>query len=452
MAQKTKPQAESTPGAASTDATGIAADAYVFGYPLVLMDVTRRLSTAVPAPAGTRAPMNQFVHVRAFPDATFTDVVSPNADTLYSIAWLDLSAEPIVLSVPEMGKRYYLMPLLDAWTNVFSSPGTRTTGNGKQDFAIVGPKWSGTLPNGLTEIKAPTSMVWLIGRTQTNGKADYDAVHAIQDQYRLTPLSAWGTAYSPPTGVPVDATIDTKTPPVQQVAAMDAATFFGRLNALMAANPPAAADAPAVARFATIGVGAGRALDPKGLDASLDAGMKAAETRLQEQINARHKASAKSWDVMPPTMGKYGTDYALRTMVAVIGLGANLSDDAIYPVATSDSEGQPLTGANRYVIRFAKSALPPVQAFWSVTMYNAKQAFIANSLNRYAIGDRDKLKYDADGSLTLYLQHDAPGTDKETNWLPAPTDSFNVVLRLYWPSEEIVDGTWKAPPVERVRA
>ena len=193
-------------------AAKVAEDAYIFGYPLVLMDVTKAVSTAVPKPEGTKAPINQFAHVRAFPDATYTDIVSPNADTLYSLAWLDLAKEPMVLSVPDVGKRFYLMQIMDDWTNVFASPGTRTTGGGKGDFAIVGPQWTGKLPEGVKELKSPTNMVWIVGRTQTNGKDDYPAVRAIQDQYKLTPLSAWGKDYTPPGDVPVAKGVDAKTP------------------------------------------------------------------------------------------------------------------------------------------------------------------------------------------------------------------------------------------------
>ncbi len=211
----------------AANATRTAAkDAYVYGYPLVLMDVTRAKMTNLPSPTGTNAPMDQLVSVRAFPDATFTDVVSPNADTLYSMGWLDLEQGPIVMSVPDTHGRYYLMELLDGWTNVIPSPGKRTTGTGKGDFALTGPGWSGTLPAGVKEIKSPTALVWVIGRTQTNGKADYAAVHAIQDGYKLTPLSAWGKPYTPPKDVPVDPKVDMKTPPVELVAGMDAATFF----------------------------------------------------------------------------------------------------------------------------------------------------------------------------------------------------------------------------------
>ena len=384
MAQSAKTQSTSTATEATTTGAETVADAFIYGYPLVIMDATRRISTAVPSPAPTRAPVNQFAHLPAFPDASFTDVVSPNADTLYSAAWLDLSTEPVVLSVPDMGNRYYLMPMLDAWTNVFSSPGTRTTGNSKKDFAIVGPGWSKPVPDGLTQIKAPTNIVWIIGRTQTNGKKDFDAVHAVQHQYLLTPLSSWGKQYHAPTDVPVDKNAETKTAPVDQVAQMDAATFFGRLNALMVSNPPSAADAPALARFAPFGIGPGKALDPKGLDPVLEAGLKLGRTRLTEEAKKPKGTSVNGWDILSGDIGRYGADYTLRAVVALVGLGANLPDDAVYPHATKDSSGKPLTGANTYTVHFAKGALPPVKAFWSLTMYNAKQFFVDNPINRFA--------------------------------------------------------------------
>lgn len=446
------PTARAAPTPEETQA--VATDAYLYGYPLVIMDATRQVSTAVPRAEGTKAPVNQLNHLRAFPDYTFTDVVSPNADTLYSFGFLDLKAEPMILSVPALGKRFYLMQMMDAWTNVFASPGTRTTGGGKGDFAIVGPRWKGTLPPNVTEIKSPTDMVWIVGRTQTNGKADYAAVHAIQDQYKLTPLSAWGKPYTPPTDVPVPPGIDVKTPPVEQVAKMDATTFFGRLNALMQDNPPAAADAPALARFAAIGVAPGKPFDPKALDPEVakvvEGAAKAGQVRLTKEAKTPHGTKVNGWDILASNTANFGTDYVWRAVVAMVGLGANLPADAIYPHALVDSTGQPLSGSNRYVIRFPKGQLPPVNAFWSITMYNAKQAFVQNLLGRYAIGDRDKLQTAADGSVTIYVQHDSPGKNRESNWLPAPPDSFNLFMRLYWPSQPIIDGTWKVPPVERV--
>lgn len=452
----------STPPAASADADAhaenvqLVADAYLFGYPLMIADVTRQVATTVPKEGGAmKAPVNQFAQMRAFPDYTFTDVVSPNADTLYSSAWLDLSREPMIMSVPDMGKRYYLMMLMDAWTNVFAAPGTRTTGNGKGDFAIVGPRWSGTLPVGIKEIKSPTEMVWLVGRTQTNGARDYPAVRAIQDKYTLTPLSAWGKAYTPPKTSEPAADVDTTTPPPEQVAKMDAATFFGRLNNLMVGNPPTAADAPAMERFAKLGLAPGKSFDPKTLDpavaAALDEGMQAGHAKLIEEAKKPHGTKVNGWEVMAANTANFGTDYNYRAVVALVGLGANLPADATYPHAVVDAEGQPLNGANRYVIRFPEGQLPPVKAFWSITVYNAKQNFVQNPLNRYAIGDRDNLKPDPDGSVTIYVQRDSPGKDKESNWLPTPVDSFNLFMRLYWPDQAIVDGTWKMPPVERVK-
>jgi hypothetical protein len=434
------------------EALSIAEEAYIFGYPLVLMDVTRSAMTAVPKASGHKAPMNQFIHMEAFPDPSMTDVVSPNADTLYSTAWLDVSLEPIVLSLPEMGDRYYLMQMMDAWTNVFASPGTRTTGTDKQDFAISAPGWKGKLPQGLQPMPTPTNMVWILGRTQTNGKEDYSAVHNIQKQYKLTPLTSWGNTYSPPDNVPVEKQVDTKTPPVEQVARMDAVTFFGRLNALMKTQTPTAADNAAMKRFAMIGIAPGAAFDIRKLDLEVVEGLNesinGARTKIAEELKTGIGKNVNGWDVVL-NVGRYGTNYLFRAAVAMFGLGANLPEDAIYPRAAKDADGQLLTGSNRYTIEFPKGQLPPVGAFWSVTAYNSKQFFEENPVKRYAIGDRDKLKTNRDGSLTLYVQHESPGADKESNWLPAPKDQFNLVMRLYWPNKEILDGAWQMPPIRR---
>jgi hypothetical protein len=430
----------------------IAKEAYIFGYPLVLMDVTRQVGTACPSPTAMCAPINQFANAPAFPDHTFTDVVRPNADTLYSAAWLDLSKDPMVLSVPDTKGRYYLMPMLDAWTNVFASPGSRTTGTGKGDFAVVGPGFKGKLPAGLKKIESPTNLVWIIGRTQTNGKADYGAVHAIQKEYKLTPLSAWGKPYTPPAKVPVDPKVS-KEPPVKQVEKMDAQTFFGRLNALMQANPPAAADAKAMQKFAAIGIAPGKKFSLEGLDpavkTALEKGVKDAYQEILAEAKKPRGKVVNGW-ILAYDLGSYGTKYLHRAAVAWVGLGANLPEDAIYPINRVDGEGKPLTGQNKYVMHFTKDQIPPVKAFWSLTLYNDKQAFVENPLNRYAIGDRDKLKFNPDGSLDLYIQHESPGKDKESNWLPAPKDGFDLVLRLYWPKKSVLDGTWAPPPVKKV--
>jgi hypothetical protein len=431
---------------------GIATEAYLFGYPLVLLDMTRQLGTNVPKSGQNAAPLNQFGNMRSFPDATFTTVVSPNADTLYSFAFLDVSQEPMVLSVPEMGNRYYLMQMLDGWTNVFAAPGTRTTGNGKGDFAVTGPLWKGMLPTGVKEIKSLTSMVWIIGRTQTNGKSDFAVVNDIQNKYKLTPLGSFGKPYTVPENVPVDLSVDMKSAPVDQVNKMDAATFFGRLNALMKSNPPAPADAEAIKRFVQIGVAPGKSFDLQGMDSSITqqivGGVRDGLTRISSEARKSHGKNSGGWEFML-NVGRYGTDYLWRAVIALIGLGANIPEDAVYPRSTKDANGQLLTGANQYVVHFQKGQLPPVGAFWSITMYNDRQFFVPNPIDRYAIGDRDKLAFNADGSLTLYLQNESPGKDKESNWLPTPKESFNLLMRLYWPKKEILDGVWNPPKIER---
>jgi hypothetical protein len=433
-----------------------ATEAYVYGYPLVLMEMTKEKMSNVPRPAASgMAPVNQFGNKTSFSDDTFTDVVSPNADTLYSSAWLNLIRGPIVLSVPDVGKRYYLIEMLDGWTNAFDSPGTRTTGGGKGDFAITGPKWSGTLPSGLKQIKAPTNMVWLIGRTETNGNADYAAANAIQAKYKLTPLNAWGKPYTPLTRMPTDPTVDMTTSPVERVAQMDAATFFNKLAMTLEGNPPAPADEAMVAKLASIGVVAGQPFDPNknGSDAQQEVadGVKDGKKKVIELgHNPGIGKVVNGWTVISKGIGTYGTNYDARAGVAWFGLGANLPDDAIYPALRVDGDGQPLNGANKYVLHFDKGQIPPVNAFWSLTIYNAKQAFVANPIRRYAIGDRDKLRFNADGSLDLFVQSASPGKEKESNWLPAPPDSFNFLMRLYWPKEEVLDGTWAPPGLKKV--
>ncbi len=231
----------------------LATDAYIYGYPLVTMEMTRRVITNVAAPEGTRGPMGQFIKLRQYPDASFRDVTAPNADTLYTTAWIDVGKEPWVLSIPDMKGRYFLVPMLDGWTNVFQVPGSRTTGTGAQTYAITGPGWSGALPAGVKQYKSPTNIVWILGRIYCTGTAeDYAAVHALQDQFKLVALSSYGKAYAPPSGT-VDSSIDMKTPVREQVNRMDAAAYFTLLAQLMKTNPPALADAPALAKFAKIG-------------------------------------------------------------------------------------------------------------------------------------------------------------------------------------------------------
>ena len=430
-----------------------ATDAYIYGYPLVTMEFTRRVMTNVAAPEGTRAPMGQFVRAREYPDASFRDVTAPNADTLYPPAWIDLDAEPCVLSIPDMKGRYFLFPMLDGWTNVFQVPGSRTTGTGAQTYAITGPGWSGKLPDGVTQYEAPTNLVWLLGRIYCTGTPeDYAAVHAIQDQCQLVPLSSWGKAYTPPAAT-VDPAIDMKTAVRDQVNALDAKAYFSLLAQLMKANPPAAKDAPALEHFAKIGLVPGQDFDASKLDADFARRIPSLafdRIMLQFKVNEAVKHQ-NGWNFTTQT-GLYGTDYLMRALITAIGLGANRPQDAVYPTSLKDAKNSAYDGAQRYVMHFPKGHLPPVKGFWSLTMYDENYFFVANPLNRYSISARQKLKANKDGSVDLLIQHESPGPDKESNWLPAPAGKFILMLRMYWPDEKdpsIIDGTWKIPAVTK---
>jgi len=436
-------------------ARATAVDAYIYGYPLVTMEMTRRVMTNAAMPGDTRAPMGQLMRMRKFPEPTFVDVTAPNADTLYTTAWFDVGKEPWILSVPDSHGRYYLMPMLDGWTNVFQDPGTRTTGNGPQTYAITGPGWSGTLPLGVTEYKSPTSVVWLLGRIYCSGTPeDYASVHAMQDQMKLYPLSAWGKSYTPPAGN-VDPGIDMKTPVRDQVNRMDAVTYFNLLSKLMVDNPPAAADAPMVARMAEIGFMAGRPFDAAklGTDSPMVLHGISKEAAGKMMMAFRTAGKRENGWMFTTKTGVYGTDYMNRALITAIGLGANLPDDAVYPTSDSDAEGNPYDGTFKYVMHFDKGQLPPAKAFWSLTMYNGQFFFVENPLNRYKLGSANKFVTNADGSVDLYLQHENPGAAKEANWLPAPDGRFIPMLRLYWPETKppsILDGTWKIPAVKKV--
>lgn len=433
------------------DATDIGIEAYIYGYPLVTMEMTRRVMTNVAVPEGAHAPMGQFLLMRKYPDAKFKDITAPNADTLYSTAWLDLTKEPFVLSLPDMDGRYFLMPMLSGWTDVFEVPGKRTTGTKAQTYVITGPKWTGRLPEGMKELKSPTNMVWILGRTYCTGTPeDYKACHAIMDKYDLRPLSAYGRSYTPPAGQ-VDPSIDMKTAVREQVHKMDATTYFTLLAKLMKDNPPVAADAPMVAKLATIGLVPGKDFDASKLPAKAHDIPKTAQAKIMGHFKDGG-SDLNGW-IFTTKAGVYGTDYLQRAFITAIGLGANRPQDAVYPTSEVDGDGRPYSGANKYMVHFPKGQTPPVNAFWSITMYNGDYFFVDNSLNKYTVSPRNDLKYNADGSLDLYIQNESPGKDKEANWLPAPKGKFILMMRLYWPKESnpsIIDGAWKPPAVKMV--
>jgi hypothetical protein len=437
-----------------------AKDAYVYAYPLLTMEFTRRNSTNVASPEGSFAPMGQFAKLREYPNASFNTITAPNADTLYTIVWLDVSKEPWVVSIPDLKGRYALFPMLDGWTDVFQDPGKRTTGTGAQKYAITGPGWSGTLPAGATEYKSPTGMVWLLGRIYCTGTPDdYKAVHALQDQMTAVPLSSYGKPYTPPPGT-VDTSVDKKVAVRDQVNAMDGASYFKLFAELLKTNPPNADDGPMVAKLAKIGIVPGQDFDASKLEPSVAAGIAKAPKPAQDRIAAWIKEGVAAGDaklengwMFTTKTGLYGTSYLQRAMITWIGLGANRPQDAIYPTSEGPGIVSKYNGANKYVLHFDKGQMPPVDGFWSVTMYNAQYFFVDNPLNRYNVSQRNKFITNADGSTDIYIQADSPGKAKEANWLPAPKDDFILMMRLYWPKEKapsLLDGSWKIPEVKKV--
>ena len=435
------------------EAVSIATEAYIYGYPLVTMDMTRKQLTNVAAPGGSRAPMGQLNLLRTYPAVDDHAVTAPNADTLYTTTWIDVSKEPWIFGIPDMGDRYYLMPMLDGWTDVFQVPGKRTTGDKAQKYAITGPGWSGTLPAGVTEYKSPTALVWILGRIYCTGTPeDYKAVHALQDKFSLVPLSSYGKPYTPLPGE-VDDNFDMKTAVREQVDAMDTAAYFNYLAKLMKTNPPSADDAPMVAKMAKIGLVPGQDFDPGKLgtfDKEVIKGVpKLAQVKIMEYFKEAGKP-VNGWMFTTKT-GIYGTDYLQRALITAIGLGANRPQDAVYPTGEKDADGKDFDGASKkYVVHIDKGQMPPADGFWSITMYDAGYFFVPNPINRYTVSSRNKFVTNADGSVDLYLQADSPGKAKEANWLPAPKAKFIPMLRLYWPKENppsIIDGTWKPPAV-----
>lgn len=413
-------------------------EAYVFLYPLVTMDLTRRVQSKK---------INALDHWRAFPEASFRTVVRPNFDTLYSTAWIDLSGGPVAVRVPPSPGRYYLLQFLDMWTDSFAIPGTRTHGTQPLALALVPPGWQGNLPEGLTRIDAPTTRVWLIGRTQTNGASDYPAVHAFQNAMRLEPIGASTSAARAQPEPPIDLAI----PPRIQVDSMSPLEFLGYGAHLLQTTRPHDTDWSQLERLRRLGLGPGLRFDAKRLKddeaAAIAAGVSDARRYLTTREAGINPAS-NGWAYGTEGIGVYGNAYLRRAIVARRGLGANPPEDAVYMHAYQDARGQLLQGGRSYAIRFDMGQLPPAGAFWSITLYDGEGFPVTNPIGRHALGDRDPLRFNPDGSLDLLIQSGDPGGSLSRNWLPAPAGgAITLSLRIYLPSEEVLSRRWMPPPV-----
>jgi hypothetical protein len=481
-----------------------AVDAYIYGYPLVTFDMARKQQTNVEKPDEQHAPVNQMIKMRTYLPIDNHCCAAPNADTLYTMAWLDVYDEPVILSIPEIKDRYYIVPLLDGHSEVIKVISSINHGSKARTLAITGPDWSGTLPEGVEQVESSTAIVWLLGRLYSTGTPeDYSIVNAIQDQFKLVPLSAWGKPWTPPPGV-VDPDFDMKTAVRAQINSMDVYTYFNYLARLLQTNPPKPEDSGMVEKLAKIGLVPGDAFDPstlRGMDqqavesvpavaqgelgtkpsvhsrphftqgigviadqdfdtsklGSLDQKLIKLVPKiglLKMALRMKQQETTNGWLYFVEGVGNWGTDYLLRGMGNLLGPGWNRPEDAVYPISMKDADGNAYDGAKyNYVMRFEKGALPPVDGFWSLTMYDKDLFFVPNPIDRYNLSQRDTFITNPDGSIDLYLQAESPGADKEANWLPAPKGEFKLVLRVYGPSKtppSILDGSWTPPPVQRV--
>ncbi|MEP5566511.1 MAG: DUF1254 domain-containing protein [Halioglobus sp.] len=434
-----------------------AAQAYVYGYPLVLVELTRQSQTA-------SNPVTAFNHGRVFPDHTFRNVVRPNNDTLYSIAWLDLKDHPVVLSVPDTQGRYYVMPLMDAWTNVFATVGKRSHGTHAGEYLIVGPEWQGEIEQGKKLIRSPTDMVWIIGRIQTNGPEDIENVVSLQDQFLLTPLTSPASTRSPTSlsqrnTQSVEADIDGErslvtevhSDPAQTIEDMSGRAFFTLFSELLSSQSPSSADAEILATIASVGLVPGESFNTGPISSwLLDLAKHYTHEGITRQL-AKQSSLENGWSVRRDLIGVYGTHYGVRTGVAMVGLGALPPEEAVYPNTKLDADGNLLTGVKSYRLHFPAGETPPADAFWSLTVYDEAGFLVSNPLGRYAIGDRDPLIYNPDGSLDLHIQHSAPETkDAQANWLPSPPGNFALTMRIYLPQPRFLQSRWQLPPVKPV--
>jgi hypothetical protein len=413
--------------------------AYIYGYPIVI--VRRTI---------LNFPRNQMVSIAKLADTSTVTVVAPNHDTLYSVGQIDLSDGPVVIHTPPTGGRYSVIQLLDAFTDVPAYLGAGAAARNGETAAIIPPGWQGQLPPGVEAIHVATKLVWLLGRTLVDSVADTPAATQLLSQYSVTPLAAYlgGTRTAPlilpdfPHRTPVEVPTGT--------------AFFDELSADLAADPPPARDQCALRAFAAAGIGPGQtpSTDLAGIDAkALGAAAAAGHGALDQLVaGAEHEPSHSNngWATTPPDTGKFATAYVDRAVVAVIGLGANTNSTALYLREDRDSADRPLTGRHVYVVHFKRGQLPPVRAFWSITLYDQRLLFYGNPLGRYSLGDRSRgLRYDHNGGLTIYVSHRPPAKGKLSNWLPAPAGPFSLYLRLYEPKPAVARGHWLAPPVVR---
>jgi hypothetical protein len=437
---------------------------YAYGFPLVMMDVTRQVMTAALSSGEYSAPVNQFHRIRDFVSPDFKNVVRISRSSLWSTAFVDLGAGPVVFSHPATKGHYLVAQVMDMWTDNFASIGTRTTGEEPGHCLIAGPRWHGTPPPGIeAAYRCPTRYAWVLVQIAAADAGDFPEVHALQDGLHITPLSAWGTSYTAPDGTPVDPAVDTTATPFDQVRLMDGPTFFRHLAAALKDNPPRPADRPMLKKLQRIGLEPGKDFDADRVDPAAAKGLTRAARKVWGMLEtAPYQMQTVNGWLLPLNLGRYGTDYNTRAFVAFVGLGALWAEDAIYPSAFVDGGGKRLDGARAYQLHFEKDGLfPSHSGVWSISAYR-ENFYVRNPIERYGITSGMPLHYHDDGSLDIYIQAQPPGPDREANWLPCPPSGpFNVTVRVYQPRQAMLDGhtknnlviqagTYQIPPIQNM--
>lgn len=417
-------------------------DAYVYAFPLVLMDATETSATNTEEAVTGKAPVNQFIHSVALANAQFRNVVTPNVDTIYSQVWYDLGEEPMVYELPETD-RFCKVQVLDGWTN------TAAVLDKAGAYAITLSTWEGELPEGVTRIDVPTSMAWSITRIVLSGEEDLPNVYAIQEKMKLMPLSDYisGDTYEPPRGSYSE---ENDYIPVDKVLSMDPITFFNKANELMVKNSPAAADKEMLEKIAAVNIGPGMEFDTSVLTGYVAENWKTMLTEIRiKLIKEGQKFSKKlgQWDYFGEPIGDFNTEYAYRALVALAGLGANTVEVALYPKIEQDADGNTLTGEKSYLLHFESYPQVLEGGFWSVTAYGDDDFLIDNPVDRYCINDRSDLQANDDGSVDVILSEDAP--ENTTNWLPVGDGGFHLYMRIYTPDMDALE-TWTAPTITEI--
>lgn len=430
----------------------IATLAYLWGYPLITAQRSFDYFTNPNTPPVVgQGPANEMNCARQLVNASFKDVVTPNDDTLYCQSWMDVTKEPLVLRIPSVQDRYVTFEFLDAYTNDYTYLGTRASGASEGTYLIAGPNWDGQVPDDMTKIWSPTNLAWVLNRILVKGDADLPNVHAIQDKISLVPLSVFEGNKTTTTTQLDEKVVFSKVPIKPQPANIPTTgiKLYDELGQAMGNNPLNPPDPGIVTKLSSIGIGPGKAPSVEANDtivAALETGIQEGEKLIDARI-ANIGTVVNGWSYNTQT-GIYGNDYLTRAAITKLGFGANIPQEALYPTTFTDNQGKPYDGINNYTIHFEPGQIPPVDGFWSITMYNQEKYFYDNPLNRYSIGQyTDGLTKNADGSLDIYIQNKSPGVDKESNWLPSPSDSFFMILRMYLPAEQVLNGTWTPPPV-----